>query len=171
MASTKINKMKFSIPQSLKKQNLKCYKVILSATFAFAMLTGVNAQTQAPANPNQAEIQFEETLHDFGNIKEGTQATYEFKFKNIGKGPLLLSDVHVSCGCTTPVWSKEAIDPGKTGTITAIFDSKGRPGVFNKFITVTSNAKTSPVTLTIKGFVETTPQAQPPVVQPIPPRP
>ena len=150
-------------------------KIILSASFAFAMVIGVNAQTQAPApaaNPNQAEIQFEETLHDFGNIKEGTLATYEFKFKNIGKEPLTLSQVQPSCGCTTPIWPKEAIAPGKTAVITATFDSKGRPGVFNKYITVTSNAKTSPVTLTIKGFVETAPQ-QPtsPVVQPQQPKP
>ncbi len=150
-------------------------KIILSASFAFAIIMGVNAQqTPAPvaaANPNQADIQFEETLHDFGNIKEGTQATYEFKFKNIGKQPLILSDVHASCGCTTPTWPKEAIAPGKTAVITATFDSNGRPGVFNKIVYVTSNGKTASVSLNIKGFVETTPQGQPPVVQPVQPKP
>ncbi len=151
-------------------------KIILSASFAFAMIIGVNAQqTPAPvpaANPNQADIQFEETLHDFGNIKEGTLATYEFKFKNTGKEPLILSNVQASCGCTTPTWPKEAIAPGKTAVITATFNSQGRPGVFNKVVTVTSNAKTSSVALTLKGFVETAPQQpQSPVIQPTPQQP
>lgn len=151
-------------------------KIILSASFLFAMVIGVNAQQTpapaAPANPNQAEIQFEETLHDFGNIKEGTLATYEFKFKNIGKEPLVLTNVQASCGCTTPTWPREAIAPGKTGVITATFNSQGRPGVFNKVVTVTSNAKTSSIALTLKGFVETAPQQpQSPVVQPTQPKP
>ena len=148
-------------------------KIILSTTIAFAIAIGVNAQQTsapiAPVNPNQAEIQFEETLHDFGNITEGTKATYEFRFKNIGKEPLKLSNVQPSCGCTLPTWPKEPIAPGKTAIITAIFNSAGRPGVFNKYITVTSNAKTPSVALTLKGFVETVPvQPQSPIVQPTP---
>ncbi|MDZ4758822.1 MAG: DUF1573 domain-containing protein [Bacteroidota bacterium] len=148
-------------------------KITFLSAFAFAMIIGVKAQTPAAkvVNPNQAEIQFEETLHDFGNIKEGTQATFEFKFKNIGKEPLIISDVQRGCGCTTPVWPKEPIAPGKTAVVTATFDSNGRPGVFNKIVTVTSNGKTSSVVLTLKGFVENTPKPQPPVIQPTPPKP
>ena len=151
-------------------------KVFLSVTFALAMVIGANAQTQTPApaaNPNQAEIQFEETMHDFGNIKEGTMATYEFKFKNIGKETLVLSNVQASCGCTTPTWTREPVAPGKTGVITATFNSSGRPGVFNKVVTVTSNAKSASVPLTLKGFVETAPAqpASPVINNPVQPKP
>lgn len=105
------------------------------------------------------KIKFVELSHDFGNIKEGTQATYEFKFTNTGTAPLVLESVQASCGCTTPEWSKEPIAPGKTGKVIATFNSSGRPGTFTKTITVTYNgaADTKTEYLTIKGFVETAP--------------
>ena len=62
--------------------------------------------------------------------------------------------MQASCGCTTPTWSKEPIKPGAQGSVTAIYNSKGRPGNFNKAVTVTSNAKTAQKVLFIKGNVE-----------------
>lgn len=117
----------------------------MTAAFAFA---------QNPAPASKADIQFIEDSHDFGNIKEGTQATYEFKFTNTGTEPLILSDVRPSCGCTTPEWTREPIAPGATGVIKAIFNSNGRPGSFNKSITVTSNAASGQKVITFRGFVE-----------------
>jgi len=43
--------------------------------------------------------------------------------------------------------------PGKTGEITASYNSSGRPGAFNKTITVTSNASNPTQVLTLKGVV------------------
>ena len=122
-----------------------------------------------PATPasTQPDFLFESESHDFGTVPEGTQATYEFKFTNTGKEPLIISNVQASCGCTTPKWSNEPIAPGKTGTITASYNSSGRPGPFTKSITVTSNAKSTPKVLTINGVVEAKPVDQPsPVVVP-----
>ncbi len=110
-----------------------------------------------------AKIKFVEETHDFGNIKEGTQATYEFKFTNVGTAPLMLESVQASCGCTTPEWSKEPIAPGQTGKVTATFNSSGRPGTFTKTITVKYNGAVESNTnyLTIKGFVESAPVTPP----------
>lgn len=119
----------------------------------------------------QPDFLFEAESHDFGTVPEGTQATYEFKFTNTGKEPLIISNVQASCGCTTPKWSNEPIAPGKVGTITAAYNSSGRPGPFTKSITVTSNAKSSPKVLTINGVVEAKPVEQPsPVVVPEQPK-
>jgi len=150
--------------------------MLLGATvFAQAQQQPTPTPAPAPANPNQAEIQFEEESHEFGNIKEGTMATYEFKFKNTGKEPLILSNVQASCGCTTPSWTREPIAPGKTGTVTATYNSNGRPGAFSKSITVTSNSKSGQKVLTIRGFVEQNApaptQPQSPVVNPSPVKP
>lgn len=101
----------------------------------------------------QAEMTFEEDHHDFGQVAEGTQATHEFKFKNEGDAPLIISRVQASCGCTTPYWTKEPVKPGEEGVITASYNSKGRPGAFNKSITITSNASTPTTRLYIKGTV------------------
>lgn len=105
------------------------------------------------------KIKFVEETHDFGNIKEGTQATYEFKFTNTGNAPLILESVQASCGCTTPEWSKDPIAPGQTGKVIATFNSSGRPGTFTKTITVKYNGavETNTNYLTIKGFVESAP--------------
>ncbi|MFI5220869.1 MAG: DUF1573 domain-containing protein [Bacteroidia bacterium] len=115
----------------------------------------VNAQNNQQIDSSQfkAEIKFEETLHDFGNIQEGTLAAYEFIFTNTGKAPLVLSNVQPSCGCTSPEWSKEPVAPGAKGKVKAVYNSYGRPGNFQKYITVKSNAANTQVDLTIKGTV------------------
>jgi hypothetical protein len=112
------------------------------------------AQTAPVENPNAADFKFDTEVHDFGNIKEGVQAEHTFKFTNTGKEPIVITNVQASCGCTTPTWSKEPIKPGAQGSVTAIYNSKGRPGNFNKAVTVTSNAKTAQKVLFIKGNVE-----------------
>jgi len=91
--------------------------------------------------------------HDFGTIEEGTQASFTFDIKNIGDQPLIINNVQPSCGCTTPEWTKEPIAPGATGKIMATFNSQGRPGAFNKAVTVMNNTSEATRVLTIKGFV------------------
>lgn len=109
----------------------------------------------------QAVLQFETDNHDFGNVPEGTMATYEFKFKNTGNQPVVIANVQASCGCTTPDWTKTPVLPGKTGIIRAMYNSAGRPGVFNKTVTVTSNAAEASKVLSIKGSVLTKEQIKP----------
>lgn len=102
----------------------------------------------------KAAIKFEKLSHDFGKItEEGGNATYVFSFTNVGNSPLVISNVQASCGCTTPTWTKEPIEPGKKGSITVIYNPLGRPGAFTKSITVHSNAMDEQVVLMIKGDV------------------
>lgn len=109
------------------------------------------AVTPAP-NPNAPEITFEKDVHDFGTITQGGDGTYEFKFTNTGKEPLIITNAKGSCGCTVPTWSKEPIKKGEQGTIKVSYDTK-RIGQFTKTVTITSNAKTATKVLTIKGTV------------------
>lgn len=109
---------------------------------------GINAQTMTP------KMVFNKTVHHFGNIKEnGGKVEFTFKFKNIGAEPVIINNVSSSCGCTTPMWSKEPVSPGGTGYVKAVFDPINRPGIFHKTITVKSNADNSPVVLQINGEV------------------
>jgi LEA14-like dessication related protein len=108
----------------------------------------------------QPIIDFKEKVHDFANIPEGSLATHEFTFTNTGNEPLIISSVRASCGCTTPYWTKEPILPGEKGVISASYNSKGRPGSFNKSITVTSNSSQPSTTLSIKGIVVTSENIQ-----------
>ena len=115
-----------------------------------------DAVTNEPAkveNPNAPEITFESDVHDYGTMKQGADGGCEFKFKNTGKEPLVISNAKGSCGCTVPTWPKEPIMKGQTGVIKVHYDTK-RPGAFTKTVTIDSNAKTASKTLTIKGTVE-----------------
>lgn len=97
---------------------------------------------------------FTEKIHDFGEIVEQQgNADYEFVFTNNSGRPVRIISVQASCGCTTPGWTKEAVAPGKTGFIKASFDPKGRPGYFNKSLTVTTDLSGTPIMLQIKGSV------------------
>lgn len=97
---------------------------------------------------------FKEKIHDFGELlQQQGNADYEFVFTNNSGRPVRIISVQASCGCTTPDWSKEAVAPGKTGFIKASYDPKGRPGYFNKSLTVTTDLSGNPVVLQIKGTV------------------
>lgn len=99
-------------------------------------------------------IRFNEESYDFGKVieKDGP-VTHVFEFTNSYNKPVKVLTVKPSCGCTTPDWSKEEIQPGKTGFITAQFNPKGRPGYFTKTLTVTTDAESNPFILQIKGSV------------------
>lgn len=102
----------------------------------------------------QETITFEHKEHDFGVVEEGKVASFNFVFKNSGSQPITLKDVKASCGCTTPNWPKEAIQPGKSSQIEVQYNSQGRPGPFSKSITVTYDSVSAPIVLMIKGNVK-----------------
>jgi hypothetical protein len=101
-----------------------------------------------------AVMTFNKTTHDFGKINEADgRVTTVFVCENKGMKPLVITNVKASCGCTTPKWTKEPIGPGMTGEITVTYNPSGRPGRFQKSITITSNASDEPTRLYIKGEV------------------
>ncbi|MBL7893000.1 MAG: DUF1573 domain-containing protein [Bacteroidia bacterium] len=136
-------------------------KVILSLGFMLSMaLVGrIQAQgttTADPTNPNAADIVFETEVIDYGTIEHNADGNREFKFKNTGKEPLIISNSTGSCGCTVPTWPKEPIKPGETASIKVHY-ATDRIGAFEKTVTVTSNAKTPSKVLKIKGTVKPDP--------------
>ncbi|WP_460576399.1 DUF1573 domain-containing protein [Hymenobacter coalescens] len=124
-------------------------------------LAGFAAQAQSasvqPANAKEKvagpAITFTEMKFDFGKIKQGDVVEHTFKFKNTGNAPLIISNIGTSCGCTTPDWTKDPIAPGKTGTITAKFNSTGKMGMQNKVLTVESNAAAGSAMVSLVGEV------------------
>ena len=114
----------------------------------------VKAQDKAPAKTTDAPvITFVEETHDFGEMTQGDKVSYDFTFKNTGKTDLVITNVSVTCGCTTPYWPKEPIKPGQTSKITAAFNSAGKSGPFSKPITIASNATDPAAKIFIKGKI------------------
>lgn len=129
--------------------------ISVSLMMAFAAFAQ-NATAQTAANPNAPVITFEKTTHDYGTVTKGGDGTCEFKFKNTGVEPLILSNVQSSCGCTVPEWPREPILKGKSASVKVKYDTN-RVGPINKTITVMSNGKESTIQLKIIGTVVDTP--------------
>jgi hypothetical protein len=151
----------------MKKINIAIWSVLL----AFFMASGWSAMAQdvkqdVKKGGKAPEIVFDYLVYDYGTIYEGDPGECEFKFKNTGKEPLVLSNVYSSCGCTVPDWPKDPIMPGKTSTIKVKY-STNRIGGINKTITVISNAEeNSKVELRIIGTVKKKEEAEIPEKQP-----
>jgi hypothetical protein len=122
--------------------------VFIFMTILFA--TGI-ASAQETAT---ATIALAEEMYDFGDVKEdGGSVTHTFIVKNTGTQPLVISRVLASCGCTSPDWTKEPIEPGKTGEVMVTYNPENRPGSFNKTVSIYSNGKKGSYVVTIKGNV------------------
>ena len=126
------------------KTKLLTIGLLLFCLFTFS----VEAQTTEPANGSSPslneqpvpaelpEITFEEERHNFGQINQGESAAHTFKFTNTGKIPVKLETVRASCGCTSPKWPKDEIQPGESGVIDVVFNSRGKRGAQLKSVTV-----------------------------------
>ena len=99
-------------------------------------------------------VQMIDSVFDFGKAEEGTKVAFNYRFKNTGKKPLVISSAHASCGCTVPEKPEEPIQPGKTGVLKVVFNTENRPGPAHKTITIVSNAYPGFPTLLLKGEVD-----------------
>ncbi|MFD1469832.1 DUF1573 domain-containing protein [Hymenobacter caeli] len=133
-------------------------KVLLLALSLTAAGFTAQAQTTKPAaaaaKTTGPAITFEESKYDFGSVAQGGIVDHVFKFKNTGTQPLIISNIGVSCGCTTPEYTKDPVAPGKSGTIAAHFNSAGKMGMQNKVLTIESNAAAGNTTVSLVGEVK-----------------
>lgn len=96
----------------------------------------------AADSTNFTEIQWLDSIVNFGSIPMGETTVVTFRMRNIGKRPLTISNVQAGCGCTVPDYTKGAIAPGAEGFVSGSFDSnKAHPGEVRKSIFVTTNTK------------------------------
>lgn len=103
---------------------------------------------------NAPVIKFDKDSYNFGKIKQGDKVSYNFKFTNAGKSPLIITNAVASCGCTTPEWPKEPVKPGDSGVIKVTFNSTGKSGLQDKLITITSNTIPTTTLAHLIGEVE-----------------
>ncbi|MBC9931921.1 DUF1573 domain-containing protein [Chitinophaga qingshengii] len=105
-----------------------------------AASAGQSAASGTTAESGKAsDLNFEEKVHNFGDIAQGEKVEYSFKFTNTGSSPLVIEDAISSCGCTVPEWPKQPIKPGESGFMKVIFDSHGKSGYTEKEISIKTN--------------------------------
>lgn len=139
--------------------SIMCLSLLAACTNQNSTVTENSTDTQELAavasvdTANAPVFKFEKEVYDFGEIKEGEKVTYDFKFKNIGNSPLIISSATATCGCTIPEYPKEPLAPGAEGLIRVVFNSAGKAGMQNKIVSITANTVPSLTELNILGNV------------------
>ena len=99
-------------------------------------------------------LRFTRTSWDFGTIREADgKVSCTFEYVNRGKQPVVIDQVNVSCGCTTPEFSRKPILAGERGEMKVTFDPANREGEFVKEITVFTGGRRYRTTLRISGNI------------------
>ena len=107
---------------------------------AFLLVGGLSTGSGQTLSTGAA-ITWEGNAYDFGEIIAGEKVEHTFRFSNTGTEPLVITNVQVTCGCTTPKgWPRDPIAPGKKADLIVQFNSAGKIGRQNKVVTVVSNA-------------------------------
>lgn len=130
-------------------------------TLFFAAITTFAQPAKNNAAEKGAKIQFVSEEYNYGSIyaNSGHDGLAEFKFVNTGNEPLILTNVKTSCGCTSPFWQKEPLNPGDTGKIVLKYANLSQPHTISKSATVQSNAIDKPtVVIRITGTVVAKPE-------------
>lgn len=138
-------------------------KLLVLLSIVLGSATVMHAQPSGMGNPdpNAPVLTLSKTEYNFGSIKQGDVTSYTLEFKNTGKSPLIISNIITPCGCTSPSWPKEPINPGKSGKIEIKFNSAGKMGEQTKVLTIQSNNKEGDTSFTLKGKVEPKPADAP----------
>lgn len=101
-----------------------------------------------------AKIEWDRQRYDFGAFNESTNTvTAEFVYRNTGDEPLVITGARANCGCTTPRYTADVLQPGDSAILSVTYDAGGRPGRFEKKIYVDTNTEPKRSTLTIRGVV------------------
>jgi len=124
---------------------------------SYAQVTAIKGEA-LPRPANMLELK--ENSHNFGKIPQGRPAVYVFEITNLGNTPVKLDNVQASCGCTTPEWSRDAIEGGGTAKIKVGYNAYAE-GPFTKTVTVVYNTNMTK-TITISGEVYKTPATSAP---------
>ena len=107
----------------------------------------------ATAMLDTTKVQLIDSVYNFGKITEGEKVTFNYRFKNVGSKPLVITTTSASCGCTVPEKPEKPILAGETSFIKVVFNSKGKVGQNEKNITVMANTNPSFPQLKLIGEV------------------
>ncbi|MBO9566111.1 MAG: DUF1573 domain-containing protein [Niastella sp.] len=134
----------------------------LTLLLVAGLATAAQAQTAPDTKSAAPEVlALKETSYEFGKIPQGRPVTHVFEVTNTSKEVLRLDNVQASCGCTTPEWSREPIQPGATASIKVGYNAAAE-GQFSKTVTVVYNNNQTK-TIVISGTVYRAPATSAPV--------
>jgi len=139
---------------------LEASKGIMKKFLTLLLFAGCFSFAYTQQVPPADNLLLKESEHDFAYIPQGKPVYYSFEISNTGTTILKLDDVHASCGCTTPEWSRDPIAPGSSAKIKVGYNAASE-GFFEKYITLTYNGNQTKL-IKIKGTVWKAPEGSAP---------
>ena len=129
-------------------------KRILTIICAIALSASAYSQVKETATGTSVDgvLEIDKLVHDFGDVVTGSGPLQcEFKVKNLTQKPMAIYNVSASCGCTDVEWTREPIQPGKTGVIRVEYANSDGPYPFDKNVTAYFSSSKKPVVLKLRG--------------------
>jgi hypothetical protein len=104
--------------------------------FAFISLISCNNRTVRSDSQSVSEnspaavpkLEFTEEIHNFGRLKAGEIAVYNFVFINSREKVLEIKNIETGCTCVSVESPAGIIKPGEKGVLKVIFDTSGLYG-------------------------------------------
>lgn len=82
--------------------------------------------------------------HDFGTVNEGEMIKFNYVLVNTGDEVLKITNVMTSCGCTAAEPKKSNLNPGESTVLQVEFNTKGRAGAQQKYVSFSTNDPKNP---------------------------
>lgn len=102
----------------------------------------------------QPSFDFEKDVLKLDKTPEGEMISFDFPFTNTGDSPLLISEIKVTCSCTTSEFPTAPVKPGEKGIIKVSFDTGGKIGYQDRTLDIISNVPGKPKQLRFKIMVD-----------------
>ncbi len=125
-------------------KSFTCVALLLLVTISGVFANDNTSDTKILSDKGGPRVEFESTIRDFGDVAPKSVHEFEYRFKNVGDEPLIISYVQSTCGCTIPTLSKKEYAPGEKGVIKVKYTASSRAGKVTKKIYFHSNDVVNP---------------------------
>jgi hypothetical protein len=119
-----------------------------------AVVSGLSGAASA-AERNWSDSLFAERAHDFGPVPRGAKVRHPFVLTNGTNTPISITNLRVSCGCTSGRANVSLVEPGKTAIIEAEMDTRNFVGRKSTtlFVTVMAGNQEAEVGLGVSSMI------------------
>lgn len=135
-----------------KEDRLKIILKLLMFVSVLIIYSGNNQVFAQKAERIGGIVEFDKTVHDFGDIMLSQGAVKcEYKVKNISEKPIVIYNVVSSCGCTDVKWTRKPLNKSETGKIMVTYKNNEGAYPFDKMLTVYISGMRKPIVLHLRG--------------------
>ena len=137
---------RYGLGESKTMVNRKWWMILLTLALGSGVATALVSDDEPPVSLG-AKVVVKQDLVDLGKIKQGVEVSATFELRNEGDRNLEIHEVKPDCGCTIATLSDEqrVVPPGGMVPLVVTFNSKGRFGIQDRIIQVSTNDRNNPI--------------------------